>query len=698
MNTFRRGILMELDARTNQLFIEILNNPDETSTSLKKRHDLTRSQLSYALKKVNEYLDDLNLDPVTRTTNGHFIITKKTAEEFDQNNAQMAKDTYLLPEERVQLLILMLLSKTESLSMNHFIVELDVSKNTIARDLKEVEPLLAHYQLRLEYLRSKGYRIKGEEWNRRQLLTETVNTINQFTNNEALLKQFGDIAQPQLAEYKRKVSVLEKRLNLRYSEDKVNDLPVLTLLLDRRIIRGKKINYDFELDYVELQETKEYKVVKEVFFPEYEKETNEIIYFTLLFLSTTLTQVDVLSKGQFETMQLAVLDMIDRFEKVAHVIIEDKSELLKQIMIHMRPAYYRIKYGMHLSEVDITRQHSREVSSIFYLVKKSVKPLEEFFEQKISDTEIFYLALFFGSHLLENNSSLLRKKSPTAVIVCTNGISVSLLMERTLKDVFPEIDFVSTMSLREFYAQEIEADLVFSSVPLETKKKYFLVKDFLTDKGKMQLRQRVMNETVVGLDESSLAEKIVANVVQQATVPDKESLFFEILKLLKDNTSENAVINNESNHFDQLMPKNGLIIEENEVPWHEALELLSQPLIEQKMIEPRYLTALKQELSGIPPYIVFRNQLALPHTEPEKGAQGVAMSFGIFKKGITAETGETIHFVVLLASDNKEKHVDALLEIMDLAGRDAVLSDLLACNDKNQVWRLLRLYRINYWG
>lgn len=225
-----------------------------------------------------------------------------------------------------------------------------------------------------------------------------------------------------------------------------------------------------------------------------------------------------------------------------------------------------------------------------------------------------------------------------------------------------------------------------------------MVKDFLTDKGKMQLRQRVMNETVIGLDETSLAEKIVANVLQQAEVDDKEKLFFEILKLLKDNTSENAVIDNEANHFDQLMPKNGLIIEENEVSWHEALERLSQPLIEEKMIEPRYLTALKQELSEIPPYIVFRNQLALPHTEPEKGARGVAMSLGIFKKGIVAKTGETIHFIVLLASNNKEKHVDALLEIMDLAGRDTVLSDLLACNDKSQVWRLLRLYRINCWG
>lgn len=688
---------MELDARTNQLFIEILNNPDETSVSLKNRHHLTRSQLNYSIQKVNEYLTELNLEPITRTTNGHFVITKETIEEFEQSNAQKTVETYLLPEERIQVLILMLLSKTEPLSMNHFIVELNVSKNTIARDLKELRPLLDQYQLRLEYLRSKGYRIKGEEWNRRQLLTKTVNTINQFLNHEELLKQFGDIEKAHLTEYKDKVSRLEQRLNLRYSDDKVNDLPVVTLLLDRRITRGKKINYDFALDYVELQATKEYKVVKEIFFSKNEESTNEIVYFTLLFLSTNLTQVDVLSKGQFENLQLAVLEMIDRFEKVAHIAIEDKNELLNRIMVHMRPAYYRIKYGMHLSEVDLKRQQSREVSSIFYLVKKSVKPLEDFFAQGVSDTEIFYLALFFGSHLLENDS-LLRKKIPTAIIVCTNGISVSLLMERTLKGVFPEIDFISTMSLREFNTQEIKSDLIFSSVPLETDKKYFLVKDFLTDKGKMQLRQRVMNETVVGLDEPSLAEKIVEQVGQQAPIPDKENLFFEVLKILNENTAENTVMNNETNHFDQLISKEGLIIEENEVTWQEALEQLSQPLIKQKVIEPRYLTALKQELPEIPPYIVFRHQLALPHTEPEKGACGVALSFGIFKQGIISSSNETIHFIVLLASNNKEKHVDALLEIMDLAGRDAILSDLLACDDKDQIWRLLRLYRINYWG
>ncbi len=88
-------------------------------------------------------------------------------------------------------------------------------------------------------------------------------------------------------------------------------------------------------------------------------------------------------------MQLAVLNMIDRFEKVAQVSIEDKNELLKQIMLHMRPAYYRIKYSMHLSEVDITRQQSREVSSIFYLVKKSIRPLEDFFKKAFQIQKFF---------------------------------------------------------------------------------------------------------------------------------------------------------------------------------------------------------------------------------------------------------------------------------------------------------------------
>lgn len=691
---------MELDIRTNQLFMEILNNPNETSSSVSKRLNLTRSQLNYSLKKLNEYLEEMKLEAVYRTQNGYFVVSKSVNEQFGSQQHREQIDIYLSPEEREQLLVLMLLSKTDFLSMNHFIVELNVSKNTVSRDLKELTSLLDSHHLKLEYLRTKGYRIKGDEWNRRQLLFETISEVYQFDKNDLLLKRFADIDTDELKNHQKKVEQVEKKLQIRYSDNKISYLPIFTLLLQRRIYRKKQISYGFELDYVELQETREYNVIKEVFFPDEEDSANfnEIIYFTLLFLSTNLTQVDVLSAGELSQLEKAVDGVINNFEKTAHITIFDKDKLRQRIMIHMRPAYYRIKYHMHLNEVEIERQENIEVAAVFYLVKQSLTPLEHFFDKEIPETEIFYLALFFGGHLLEHESILAKEERKRALIVCTNGISVSLLLERSLTSLFPEIDFVATLSLREFYEKSFEVDLVFSSVPLETDKRFYLVQDFLTDEGKLQLRKKVMNDTLVGMDDFGLAEKIVEKVKETVELPDEEVVFLDVLNVIKENALVADQLNNQELHFDQLISSNSVIIEENGVTWHKALELLSQPLINEKVITPEYLTALKQEMPEIPPYIIFRNQLALPHTEPEKGALGVAMSFGIFKQGIVTENGERIHLIVLLASNNKEKHIDALLELMDLSGRDKYLSRLRESMDSTQAYKILRSYRMKYWG
>jgi transcriptional antiterminator/mannitol/fructose-specific phosphotransferase system IIA component (Ntr-type) len=691
---------MELDVRTNELFMEILNHPNETSGSLGKRLGLTRAQINYSFKKLNEYLADLQLEAIHRTPNGHFVVPRTVNEQFNDLHQRKQIDIYLAPEERMYLITLMLLSKTDFLSMNHFIVELNVSKNTVVRDLKELGALLAKQGFKLEYLRSKGYRIKATEWQRRQLLLETINQIYLFDTDGTLLLQFADINEASLANYQAKVEAVEQSLNIRYSDNNIKNLPVFTLLLHRRVKRKKTIRYDVELDFSELQETQEYNVIKEIFFDGAlaTADFNDVIYFTLLFLSTNLTQMDILSAKELRQLELAVTKVIQNFEKTAHVIIVDKEALLQRVMIHMRPAYYRIKYQMHLNEVDIERQKNMGVSSVFYLVKQSLEPLEQFFSKQLPETEIFYLALFFGGHLLEHESVLAKEERKTAIIVCTNGISVSLMLERNLTGLFPEIDFIATLSAREFYEKNIEAEYVFSSVPLETDKRFYLVKDFLTDEGKLQLRKQVMNDTLVGMDDFALAEKIVKKVKKNTKVLDEEALFLDVLHVLKENVAKNEKIKDHVIHFDQLIPSKSILIEENQVTWHDALDALSQPLISEKIITPQYLTALKQEMAEIPPYMVFRNRLALPHTEPEKGALGVAMSFGIFKEGLVTETGERIHIVVLLSSNDKEKHIDALLELMDLSGRDDYISKLVECQTAAQAYKILHSYRINYWG
>lgn len=56
-----------------------------------------------------------------------------------------------------------ILLREEELSLNHFILELEVSKNTVLQDLKFVQMELEKFNFQLKYDGTKGYYIDGEE-------------------------------------------------------------------------------------------------------------------------------------------------------------------------------------------------------------------------------------------------------------------------------------------------------------------------------------------------------------------------------------------------------------------------------------------------------------------------------------------------------------------------------------------------------
>lgn len=63
----------------------------------------------------------------------------------------------------------------------------------------------------------------------------------------------------------------------------------------------------------------------------------------------------------------------------------------------------------------------------------------------------------------------------------------------------------------------------------------------------------------------------------------------------------------------------------------------------------------------LPAYTVLRHKIALPHTVSEAGAIGVGISLGLVRKGILTEDGRKIHTVILLGSNDKEEHLDLIL-------------------------------------
>jgi mannitol/fructose-specific phosphotransferase system IIA component len=80
----------------------------------------------------------------------------------------------------------------------------------------------------------------------------------------------------------------------------------------------------------------------------------------------------------------------------------------------------------------------------------------------------------------------------------------------------------------------------------------------------------------------------------------------------------------------------------------------------------------------------------------EAGALGVGLSMGIVKKGIVTEDGSRIHTVILLASNDKDKHVDLIFELMNLAGSEQ-LKKIETAESINEIKQRLVDFSEKYW-
>ena len=76
---------MNLEDRNNQILMELINNPQVTSKVLYERFGLSRSQLNYALKKINDFLEDGKLPQIKRTKKGHFLVPNVVVSVFGDN-------------------------------------------------------------------------------------------------------------------------------------------------------------------------------------------------------------------------------------------------------------------------------------------------------------------------------------------------------------------------------------------------------------------------------------------------------------------------------------------------------------------------------------------------------------------------------------------------------------------------------------
>ena len=680
---------MHLDERSNLILKRVVSNPGISNSELERKYHLSRRQISYSFTKINDWLKSNNYPKIQRTNGGKFIIDPLLMELFAEKVEHSAGSYIPSEKERAQLVLLMLLGSEEELSLLHFSSSLSVSKNTVLRDMKYTQKIVNGYHLEIIYSRMHGYDIVGSEWNKRKLLIEVLRTVYDMYQGETYIQAYTGISREEIKRLKEQMEKVEKRLALQFIDQKIKLLPYTIAILLKRIKKGNLIKDSYHIDYEELSDTKEFEAAEILIEDAACIPKEERLFITLQLLTSNVLSSQFLRDEETLELKSSLKKSLALFEKKACITFKEKEKLLQKLVLHMKPAYYRIKYQL-TTNYSIIEKVSEEFEAIHYIVKDSLKPFETYIGCSIPESEVMFITVFIGGHLINSGETIQLKKR--AVVVCPNGVSISHLMEHTLRDLFPEFYFYEALSIREFDQSKAEFDMVFSPVPVQTSKHLFIVEQFISDFQKLQLRQRVI-QTIFGLNTSVVNIEQLISVIEKYAKVDQKS---QLQKALQDYFSLqvlNETSENQEYSLADLITPETIVLRDQVESWKEAISIAAAPLLHKGVITEAYIDKMQEQYPSMSPHIVLRLNVAIPHASPEDGVQAVGMSLLKLKEGLLCG-GQKVHFIVVIAAIDKKKHLNAMLQLMKLAEMNGVINEMKRLNEKYKLYEIIKTHSI----
>lgn len=649
---------------------------------IKSKLGITKRQLDYSIHQINEDLKHNNI-PIIYKENGRYIvdenITRLLLQEIEE------PDIIYTPNERIILLILYFLLSKETLSLNHLAMDLNVSKNTVLNDIKLLREELMDYDLELLYSRESGYKIIGDEFDIRILLQNVIlDCLSKYTKDVFItyIAPF-DLSLNSIKDY---IHQIEKFLNLKFIDDDYYNLVFTFAVAQRRIEKSKLVRSFDYVDFREITTTEEYQVIKLVVAQMDNLNEAELIYWSLQLLSARKRDTKILMKEDIPLLSNALWEFLNELEVHALISIQNKKELLKKLVLHFKPAYYRIKYNLHVKNI-LHEEIIDKYTVLHNFVCQSIDPLEQFFKMKIPNQELSYITLFIGGHILSEDQVETEGNIIKAVILCPNGITMSKILEKNLKQLFPEFVFYPSLSLREYEGFILPHDIVFSTVPVSTGRKLFIVNQLLNNSSKIKLRQEVIKR-IYNIDFFPTDIKSIINVVKKhATIHNEDNLLKDLDQLLIGE-------HDSTEHYDVMMSSNTLFTEDHiqildeKMTFDCMLEVSCQPLIKSKLIDENYLSQIKKEYNDQPSYIVLRNKLSLPHLNPDLTDQKLGVSIVINKAGYRYNN-QTLYVMILLTTPDKTSHLDALFIINKLAKNSELFQQLENIDTPKEVLNII---------
>ncbi|WP_410506285.1 BglG family transcription antiterminator [Haloimpatiens sp. FM7315] len=704
---------MILNARSIAILMDLVKAEDYLKVSyLSSKYKITERAIRYNLDKIEKFLVKNKFEFLLKDyTKGVKLVKSKNLVEFVKRfKGEYTPYKYVYSkEEKIIYTISELLQSKTILNAGFFEKKLYISKNTFLKDLDIVDKYLKDNDLELIRKPRVGIYIDGSEEDKRRVLkklaSKTIGTKDIYTyinGNRALSKinnlQFDVLFSNIDLDYINGLIVsAERELDREFDDEAYCNLITHIAIMIKRIQLNKNI-YLPEMYFETILKTKEYKITKKM-INNIENHYNikipdeEIGYISLRFLGSKVLK-DEGNENKYELYNVTK-EMVEEIEKIYNVDFgEKKSGIIDTLIMHLRPAVYRVKFNLQLQN-PIFEEILNEYKDLFSNTKYVVRHLEKYIGSNVSDEEVSYITLHFGA-ALENAKSKI-EVLPKVILVCGTGIGTAKMLETQLKKRF-NVDIQNTVSSRAIHCIEKDSyDYIISTIDIpELNSKQYIKVNALLLKRDYEILKKYFNIKYVKENKYDICmnkvNQLIDVVSKNCEIKDIYKLQYEFMNVLMDdveNFKENKI-----SVMNDLLSSNFIKLKVNASNWKEAISEGVKVLENNKCVKRSYYDAIIENLEKGGPYMVVAKGVVLSHASPESGVLKLSMSLITLKEPVDFgdDFKEGVRIIVTLAATDKESHLKVLAQLMKLFHEKKDLKKLKESSTKEKALDIINKY------
>lgn len=675
---------------------------------LSDTYKITERAIRYKLDRIDDFLSSKGFKPLERKYKTGIMIHKDqdVLNYIEKFFASYTPFQYIFSkEERKNFICSELLQSDIPINICYLMSILNVSKNTIIKELNEIEVFFSEYKLKLVRKPKIGIFVEGEEKDKRFLLSKvnsemisvddlfnyiTTGKGNSKINSLQFEMLFSNIDLDYLDKVLRET---EKELDMEFSDAAYGSLITHLVIMIKRIQTDQHILLiDAPIDR-QIYE-KEIKIAGEL-IKKIEKHYNilvpqeEINYIVLHILGSKILKAPA---NKISDEECSLKDVIEKLIKGMESIYgmefkEERGHLMEGLLLHLRPALNRIKFNLTI-ENPLYEEIIIQYREMFENTKTVCCFLEEYIGKPINNHEISYIMLHFGAAI----RNVIEKAKPYRVIlVCGSGIGAANMLKSRLKEQY-YIDIVDTVSARAIKEYDPDMyDIIISTIniPNLNENQYIKVNALLMKNDYEKLDRKFFKlRTIKDTNQNIDIEKLMETIGKYADIDNREQLQLELLLILAEKLDKKYTAA-ERSLKDFLNPKNiQLLVSAKN--WEDVVDKGCKILKDNGSISNDYKDGIIKKLKTIGPYMAIAPGIVLLHAEVDEGALETDFSLMTLKPGIRfgKKDYDPIRLAITFSSKDGKDHLQALKELTVLISDKEKIYKIINAKNKKEILEL----------